>query len=237
METLDFYEEYWKSRIDKKDYKRDGAIWRFNELSEVISIKGDLKSVLEIGAGTGMNLRLLNNKYECENIYGLDLAKPGLEIINKELPEVHVIQSDAQFLPIKDKAMDLVLLIDILEHLEKPNLTLFEAKRVGKYVALKIPLEKAMISTLFSNLKKRERVGLKHHKGGHLYEWKKKDAIRLLTRSGLTIINYKLSDPPESIRYYGYKEQKKKFIKRMINKLFNAIETVEKQPKEISLIF
>jgi ubiquinone/menaquinone biosynthesis C-methylase UbiE len=224
METLDFYEKYWKSRITKNDYKRVGAIWRFNELFDIIPMNAEIITVLEIGAGAGMNLRLLNDNFKCENIIGLDLAKSALEIIKKELPQVQVIQSDAQVIPIKDETIDLVLLIDILEHLEKPDLTLIEAKRIGKYVALKIPLEKALIPSLFSNLKKRSRVGLEHHKGGHLHEWKKKDALKLLTRSGLTIINQKLSDPPESIRYFDYKPQRKKFIKRIVNKLLKTIK-------------
>ena len=79
--------------------------------------------VLDIGCGTGVYLDAFDDGV------GIDL-----NLNEKQLKEDRFIQSDiTQKLPFRENEFDIALLLDVLEHLEKPEEVLKEVHRVTRY--------------------------------------------------------------------------------------------------------
>ncbi|NGX47964.1 MAG: putative S-adenosylmethionine-dependent methyltransferase [Chlamydiae bacterium] len=69
-------------------------------------------SILEVGCGTGENLIAL--KQAGYHGIGLDLQSEGLKN-----PSLKLVQGDARSLPFQDAMFNVVLLADVLEHVEE----------------------------------------------------------------------------------------------------------------------
>lgn len=111
------------------------------------------EKVLELGPGTGDLLFELKKKGFI--VQGVDinpsLAKPGLKIKKRDLNKK---------LPFKDESFDIVIALEVLEHLFNPFFTLEEMARVLKprgYIIISMPNDYCIfykLSFLFSKPKK-----------------------------------------------------------------------------------
>lgn len=91
-----------------------------------------MSSILDIGCGAG----LLTNALAKLNhsVTGIDLSESSLNIAaaHDETRSVRYKQANAYSLPFSDQEFDVVSAMDILEHVEEPNLLISEAARVLK---------------------------------------------------------------------------------------------------------
>ena len=121
--------------MDYKDYERGhkGTNFWFKGKCELIGIllnktnKKGMK-ILDIGAGTGEDLDVLNNFGSC---YVLDINLEALE----QVPENLCIDKkcgDANNLPYESEFFDLVVAFDVFEHIDNDYKALDEIKRVLK---------------------------------------------------------------------------------------------------------
>lgn len=95
----------------------------------------DNKKVLDIGCNTGIVLIPLLEKGV--DAVGIDISSTNIAIAkknlkNKKLPKDVVRIGDAQRLPFKTNHFDIVLLSDVLEHVEDSRKAAMEAVRVTK---------------------------------------------------------------------------------------------------------
>lgn len=88
------------------------------------------KNVLDVGAGDGLITYLIGAK-------GIEY-EPSAVAIAKAIG-VDVIQGDAYNLPFPDNSFDAVTMIDVIEHLQKPQDALREAFRVAPVVYIATP--------------------------------------------------------------------------------------------------
>jgi len=81
----------------------------------------DNKIVLDLGCGRGIWGYLMRSERMGDNAYliGIDLYKPYLQFCKKYQVYDNILIADVRFLPFKDKSVDVVLAIEIIEHLEK----------------------------------------------------------------------------------------------------------------------
>jgi len=103
-----------QTRFDKL---RDGIFVRlFNKYS-----KKPLKdsAVLDIGCGYGY---LLNSFGEAKEIYGTDISKEAVEMAKKQNPRFKISVADILKPSELNKRFDLVLAINVIEHLTNPKL-------------------------------------------------------------------------------------------------------------------
>lgn len=103
---------------------------RNNKIRIVSQLLGDIqgKSVLDIGIGGGFFSRLCIQK-KAKTI-SLDFADTILQYHRKNDPDFTLVQADAQHLPFKNESFDIVLALDVIEHLYSPLDFLNEVKRV-----------------------------------------------------------------------------------------------------------
>jgi SAM-dependent methyltransferase len=98
-----FEEGYWW-RIRKREIVKD-IINRLNL---------NFRTILDAGCGTGLNLNYLKHY---GNVIGLDLSKEALNFCKIREAE-NLIQADAEKVPFKEDTFDLIIALDLLEHLD-----------------------------------------------------------------------------------------------------------------------
>ena len=89
------------------------------------------KTALEVGCGTGHFTRWLTT--QGLHAVGLDRAPAMVIECHMRDSTLPVIIGDAHQLPVRDGAVDVVMLVTTLEFLEQPTLALTEAIRVARY--------------------------------------------------------------------------------------------------------
>ncbi|MBC7326540.1 class I SAM-dependent methyltransferase [bacterium] len=114
----------------EKMFLLEDFYWWFKGRRAIISsVLGDLKPerILDVGCGTGANLSLFN-----ANVIGLDASLEALKLAKRRKSDAQLIQAKAENLPFKDDVFDLVLALDLLEHLPDDVKGLKEMYRVLK---------------------------------------------------------------------------------------------------------
>jgi len=102
-----------------------GVRRRLEALQSLTSLKG--KMVLDVGCGFGV-YSLAMERHGAEMSVGVDVNREYLEKSTLDLS----IVADAHALPFKDSCFDIVLMVEVLEHLPHEMKALEEAKRVLK---------------------------------------------------------------------------------------------------------
>jgi len=114
----------WLSDNQKIGFRHKSAIDLILRISEKSSI-----SVLDLGCGDGLLLSLLKEKGIIGK--GLDVSEEGVEKAKSKGIDASIFDFSDK-LPFPDKSFDVVVLLDVLEHLYAPDNLLREAGRVSK---------------------------------------------------------------------------------------------------------
>ncbi len=122
--------------------------------------KLNVDSILDAGCGEGFTLEFLRNQKIGKTYEGIDFFKTAIEIGRKIHPKVNLKEASIYALPYKERAFDIVLCTEVLEHLEKPQDALKELFRVSKkYVLLSVPNEPVFMGANFLRGKNWSRLG------------------------------------------------------------------------------
>ncbi len=94
--------------------------------------------ILDIGTGSGRNIRFLANAIDDINIFSIDPSLKALETVKENIilestrQELTLIGGDAEHAPFKEGSFDLVFSVMSLHHIENIDLALQEMVRVLK---------------------------------------------------------------------------------------------------------
>jgi ubiquinone/menaquinone biosynthesis C-methylase UbiE len=136
--------EFTKYKVDGAYHWRQGnkSVWnkefspplraRYDRL--VGLIPKESKNILEIGCGDGYLLCLSNQRCPSSRIYGIDMNDVGIGLARQEFKNRSVDADlkigSAYSIDYPDNFFDVVIMADVIEHLEDRNKSLSEAKRV-----------------------------------------------------------------------------------------------------------
>lgn len=87
--------------------------------------------VLDLGCGDGFLVGMCAPR--ADMVLGIDLEMTGVRLALDKLqgrPDCHVLVGSGEILPFPDDSFDVVLLADVIEHLEDPEPSLREIRRV-----------------------------------------------------------------------------------------------------------
>jgi SAM-dependent methyltransferase len=161
--------------------KVEGFHWWFvirrKLLRSILSSLEILKNcaVLEVGCGTGANLRTLRSA----GIYGIGLDRSvyALNLV-KTKENFPLLAGDLNDLPIKTKSVGLIIAMDVLEHLENDTNGIIESYRVltkGGLLILTVPAFRAL-------------RGVQDVVTGHKRRYSRKEIRRKLRQEGFDIL-------------------------------------------------
>jgi ubiquinone/menaquinone biosynthesis C-methylase UbiE len=85
------------------------------------------KKILDVGCGNGKHLAGLKDK---ELKVGLEVSLKRLQEGLKNFPDIYFLLASAYRIPLKDRTVDTVIMIDVIEHLDDPSQALKEVVRV-----------------------------------------------------------------------------------------------------------
>lgn len=130
-----YYEETAQS-YDDSHAEREHVV-ALHYLAAFIELH-DIRSVLDVGAGTGRAMRFLKARFPHLVVKGIEPVE-GLRRIGhqKGIPEEDLVDGDGTRLPFPDDAFDLVVEFAVLHHVPKPQDVVAEMIRVaGRGVAI-----------------------------------------------------------------------------------------------------
>jgi SAM-dependent methyltransferase len=90
------------------------------------------RRILEVGCGEGIVLATLAARLPGSRLDGLELDEPALKAARKRCPGATLVRGDACALPFGDQSFDLVVCLEVLEHLPEPARALRELRRVAR---------------------------------------------------------------------------------------------------------
>jgi SAM-dependent methyltransferase len=126
-------------------------------------------SILEVGCGEGFVLRHLREQLGPRDLAGLDYRPAALAVARTLVPGVPLQVADARHLPYRDGAFDLVLCLEVLEHLVEPSVALAELRRVARRGALlSVPHEPYF---RLANLLRGQNLGAAGNDPEHCQHW------------------------------------------------------------------
>ncbi|MCA9376438.1 class I SAM-dependent methyltransferase [Candidatus Dojkabacteria bacterium] len=153
----------------------------FNSISKLLHKipKGDIKSALEIGAGAGhSSVRLIEMLGTKVQFQASEYVPKLVTQLKEKLPtNTQVIQESVYELQREDDSIDLVFLLEVLEHLDYPVDALQEIKRVGKFLILGVPREPIWRILNMTRLKYLRDLG---NTPGHFNHWSRNGVVKFV---------------------------------------------------------
>lgn len=135
---------------------------------------------LEVGCGEGVIAQELAARWS--SVTALDLPDAGLRAHWGDRSEVAFLHGDAERLPFADGHFDLVVAVEVLEHLRDPEAGLAELARVSRrHLVLSVPREPIFrMGNLFTGRHVRD-LG---NTPGHLNHWSTPGFLRFVSQVG-----------------------------------------------------
>lgn len=140
-------------------------------------IKG-INSAHEIGIGEGRSTTRL--KKMVINLSGSEYVDKLVRMAQNNNPELNIFQESVYELKYDDDSIDMIFLLEVLEHLDYPESALDEIKRISKkYLILGVPREPLW---RFFNMCRFKYIKDLGNTPGHLNHWSKRSIIRLVEK-------------------------------------------------------
>ena len=150
-----------------------------NALFELIE-KADPQNILDIGCGVGYTLEEINGKFPSLHIEGSDINAGIVDFARKNIKNIIFKVETAYDLKRNDNSFDLVTLLEVLEHLENPDLAIKEAKRVCReYCIFSVPFEPYWRICNLARMRYLTNFG---NTPDHINHWSKRSLEKLLLK-------------------------------------------------------
>lgn len=144
--------------------------------------------ICDIGCGGGKLLSELAKLYPQHTFVGWDLSPDAAKFWNYGEKNISFHAGDI-FKTAQEERFDLVLLIDVIEHVENPHQFLANVKSITKNCFFHVPLDLSSLSVLFDYklIQVRRQVG-------HIHYFTKGLFLELLREAGLKPLQVSYSD-------------------------------------------
>ena len=113
---LNYDKEFWNKYADENESRNNEEFTKF--LTDLASSL-HCTSILEIGCGTGIDLRRFDDSFE---IHGVDLNDHALELAKKNIPNGKFYKENITKLPFEDSSVDFVFTHKLLNYLDDDTL-------------------------------------------------------------------------------------------------------------------
>jgi len=171
------------------------------------------KNVCEVGCGSGEILVQLRKRFpDVENWMGYDISADAIAIANSKASEK--IKFELQDIALADKSVtyDLMLVIDVIEHLENYFSFLDSILERSRYFIFHIPLDMSVWSLMREGMliESKNRVG-------HIHNFTEDFIKSILNDHGFTILDQAYTEPVYKVN--SFKQQLVNTIRRILFRL------------------
>ena len=113
---MNYDKEFWDKYADKNESRNNEEFTKFlTDLARSLHCT----SILEIGCGTGVDLRKFDDSFE---IHGVDLNEHALELARKNIPSGKFHKENITKLPFEDASVDFIFTHKLLNYLDDDTL-------------------------------------------------------------------------------------------------------------------
>ena len=192
------------------------SLWKAKQIIRMMAQNNIVpKTICEVGCGAGEILKQLQENMDNQcTLWGYEISPQAFELSkSRENEKLHFELADIR--QEKDVVFDLILLIDIIEHLEDYFSFLREIKAKSRYKILHIPLDLTIPSALNDSMLVKDR-----EVDGHIHHFTRKTALQMLKYLGYEVIDNFYTD---SYTTWAPEQYTLKHIKTPIRKLFYGI--------------
>ena len=131
IDDAKYYEKIWSEETNLRPYY--DAV-RMRALARDVV---DGTKVLDVGAGVFGTCQYITEETTIKaELHCIDQSYTAKEIVEARCPLIHYLVHSVEELPYDDKAFDVVIAGEIIEHMEDPQAFVKELCRVGKNIAL-----------------------------------------------------------------------------------------------------
>jgi len=172
-------------RYDKEGTKNPIAKAIYNNyklsLSRLIQNQ-EINSILEIGCGGGEILEHIHSLENLElNLVGVDIDKNIIHQAKNKYSYIDFRCEDGYNLSFSDNNFDLVLVLEVLEHVKDVQLIINEAKRVSKkYLIFSVPREPLW---RILNIFRGAHIFTLGNTPGHINHWGSRQFVKLISNT------------------------------------------------------
>lgn len=167
----------------------------------------DPRRLAEVGCGAGGVLAALKSRLTSIQIEGWDIA-PGASKFWTSHSEIKLVVGD--FLAEKHEKFDILLLLDVLEHVANPHDFLSRLAMHGDYFIFHFPLDLSVASVL-----REKPILLQRQSVGHIHYFTRNLAIALLSECGYEVIEARFTGAHLRARV-GFKGKLASLLRRFI---------------------
>lgn len=187
-------------------YHTKDSPWKAAWIHQIIEKNSlDFSTLCEVGCGAGDVLKNLFELYgkdgsKCDRSFcGYDISQQAIELCSSKSRE-GLVYKQHDILSDSDAFFDIILLIDVIEHVEDYFNFIKNVKNKATYKIFHIPLDLSVQRVLRGAplLKVRQQIG-------HLHYFTKDIALAMLSDLGLEIVDYFYTSGTLSLPRQGWK--------------------------------
>ncbi len=185
----------WKGIIIESILKRNSIV--FNE-------------IIEVGCGAGKILEYLQKKNPNQNFLGYDISPQAIDLaLSIKNDSLNFFLAD--FIESYNKVTDVILIIDVIEHVADYYGFLNKLKPKGKNFVFHIPLDMSVHTVLKPHINLQQRNSV-----GHIHYFTKEHVFWMLQDCGYKIINWEFTKPSIDVQpVKGIKQNIKKVLRNI----------------------
>jgi cyclopropane fatty-acyl-phospholipid synthase-like methyltransferase len=160
--------------------------WKAAKVSELVHDAG-LKpdSICEVGCGAGAILAALRGHFPKARLYGFDIAPDAARFWDQHA-HADIIFETGDFLEINQRKYDLILTLDVIEHVQDPAEFLSRLRQHSEKFIFHIPLDLSALSVL-----REQPLLYVRRKVGHIHYFTKGLALALLDECGYEVLDWR----------------------------------------------
>lgn len=184
--------ENFEKKYTETNFITNWLINNFYKNLESLVKNQNINSVLEVGCGHGFSTQYLRKFFPTQLIEASDYEQNLVDDAKIKNPDINIKQESIYDLQRSDDSFDLVVCLEVLEHLDHPDQALKELARVtNNFCLLSVPNEPLWrIMNVFRG-KYLKDFG---NTPGHINHWGRANFFHLLSKY-FTIIDYKQPIP------------------------------------------
>lgn len=165
----------YKKYTSKNPLMRRAIAGFLDDISSIIAPIG-ANSVLDLGCGEGF----VSGRLTSHGLVGMDVSRSALGIARQNSPYATFACGDIYGTPFKPESFDLVMALEVLEHLKEPEKAIIEAGRLSRrYCLFSVPREPYFRAMDLMRGKNIRRLG---NDVEHLHNWTYNGFVRMISQ-------------------------------------------------------